>query len=322
MTTAKKTLKELFSPEEIKALVRPSDLRGAWEVLTTWAMIAGSFALVAWWPHLWTVLVALVVLGGRQLALSVLMHEASHRSLFRSRWLNETVGTWLCAAPVWTHLKKYRKHHKAHHNFTQTDKDTDLGLVEPFPTSRASMFRKFARDLFGISGLRRLVALVLMDFGFLSYTASVDAKRLPQAGRSLLDVLRTGAKNTAPVVLSNAAIFGGLALVGKPALYLLWIGAYLTTFSLFLRIRSIAEHACTTHTTDTFLNTRTTYANPLARLTVAPHFVNYHLEHHLLRSVPCYRLRRFRALLQERGALDGSVYANGYLQVLRQVSSP
>jgi hypothetical protein len=27
------------------------------------------------------------------------MHEAAHRALFRTPWLNENVGTWLCAAP-------------------------------------------------------------------------------------------------------------------------------------------------------------------------------------------------------------------------------
>ena len=44
---------------------------------TTWALIAATFALVAWRPNVLTVAVALVLLGGRHLALAVLMHEAS-----------------------------------------------------------------------------------------------------------------------------------------------------------------------------------------------------------------------------------------------------
>ena len=41
---------------------------------------------------------------------------------------------------------------------------------------------------------------------------------------------------------------------------------------------------------DPLRNTRTTRATPLARLLVAPYFVNYHLEHHLFLFVPCWRL--------------------------------
>jgi fatty acid desaturase len=66
------------------------------------------------------------------------------------------------------------------------------------------------------------------------------------------------------------------------------------------------------------LNTRTTLANPLARLTVAPHHVNFHLEHHLLPKVPHYRLRAFHELLEARGAYADATMANGYASVLRQ----
>ena len=103
-------------------------------------------------------------------------------------------------------------------------------------------------------------------------------------------------------------------------LYLLWVGAYLTTFSLVLRIRAMAEHACTDATTDPFFNTRTTQANLLAKLSVAPLAVNYHLEHHLLPTVPLYSLPRMHALLSERGALEGCHVAPNYRAVLRDVT--
>ena len=55
----------------------------------------------------------------------------------------------------------------------------------------------------------------------------------------------------------NGAMLGALWLAGQPLLYLLWIGAYLTTFSLIIRIRSMAEHGRTPLTKDPFENTRT-----------------------------------------------------------------
>jgi fatty acid desaturase len=69
-----------------------------------------------------------------------------------------------------------------------------------------------------------------------------------------------------------------------------------------------------------FRNTRTTRAHVLARLTVAPHHVNYYLEHHLLPTVPHYRLPRLHALLRERGAYEDAAFAASYRQVLSLVT--
>ena len=315
-------VRDVLSRDEIRDLTRASNWRGALSLVSDWAVIAGSFALVAHQPDALTILAALVLIGGRQLGLSVLMHECSHRSLFRSRALNEILGRWVIAAPVWTDLDRYRKHHMKHHNHTGTEADPDLGLVTPFPAPRRSMIKRFARDLSGVTGLKRLFGLLLMDFGFIEYTASVDVRRIDQSGRGVWDVVKTGARNLTPVVLTNALLFGALALLGHGWLYLLWVGAYLTTFSLFVRVRSMAEHACTERSADFFRNSRTTEANALSRLVVAPLNVNYHLEHHLLMTVPHYNLRRMRALLDERGALRGTHSASGYLEVLRQMVSP
>lgn len=315
-----KKITEVLSPAEIKAFTRPSNWRGALAVATTWALIAGSFALVAWHATWWTVLIALFVLGGRHLGLAILMHEASHRSLFANRKVNDWVGEWLCAAPSWSHLHKYRKHHMAHHAHTGTDADTDIGLVRPFPITRGSLVRKFARDLSGISGLKRVVALLAMDLGYLEYTASVGAEKIDQRDRTVGHWLRTAVGNLGPVLLTNGILFGTLWAVGHPELYLLWIASYLTTFSLFVRIRAMAEHACTREVSDPFGNTRTTLAGPLARLSVAPHRVNYHLEHHLLMTVPYFQLPKLHRVLEARGALEHAAVANNYAEVLRLVT--
>src|SRR5690606_33864349 len=127
-------------------------------------------------PLAWVV--GVVLLGGRQLALAILMHECSHQSLFRSRALNAHVGKWLCAAPVWQRLDDYRRHHLAHHGHTSLEGDPDLGLVAPFPASRAGLARKFLRDLTGVAFLRRTLGLLAMDLGLYTYTASTGATRV------------------------------------------------------------------------------------------------------------------------------------------------
>lgn len=101
-------------------------------------------------------------------------------------------------------------------------------------------------------------------------------------------------------------------------LYLLWLGAWLTTNKLVARIRSIAEHAVVPDPTDPFGQTRTVRAGWLARLLIAPNQVHYHLEHHLLMTVPHYNLPKLHRMLRERGLLERACIANDYGEVLRQ----
>ncbi len=312
---------EILTTDEIRDLKTLSDRRGAMAVASTWCLIAGAFALVAWHPAIWTIVPALVILGGRHLALAILMHDASHYSLFKTRWLNDLVGSWLCAYPTWQHLTRYREHHMAHHKWAGSEKDPDADLVAAFPTSPASLKRKFARDVAGISGVKRIYGLLLMDFGFIKYTVSSNVVHLPQKGRTLRSIVAMGTRNLTGMLVTNALLLSVATLVGKPWLYLLWLGSYLTLFSVFIRIRSIAEHACTAQGLDPFSNTRTTEANILCRLTVAPHRVNYHLEHHLLMTVPYFNLPRLHRLLEAKGVLKNAFRARGYGEVLLTASS-
>jgi fatty acid desaturase len=64
-------------------------------------------------------------------------------------------------------------------------------------------------------------------------------------------------------------------------------------------------------------NTRTTRANILERLFIAPYYVNYHLEHHLLFYVPCYNLPRIHRILGESRFADRMEVQPNYLAVLR-----
>jgi fatty acid desaturase len=311
-------VRQILTRDEVRSLTRRSNIAGFWAIGSTWAVIVGTFAVLARWPNPATFVAAVVVLGGRQLALAILMHEAAHRTLFENRFLNDAVTDWLCARPVHANVEKYRKHHLRHHAHTSTSEDPDLSLITPFPTTRKSLVRKFARDLLGATGLKRWFGLTLMDMEVLGYTVAGDAKRLPKNGRRTRDYLLAGVRNGAGFVLTNVAIAGGLALAGHLWVYWAWVVADLTTFNLFVRIRSLAEHACTERTDDPYKNTRTTHAGLLARMTVAPIRVNYHLEHHLLVAVPFYQLPKLHRLLRERGAIPA---APTYLDVMRIVSA-
>jgi fatty acid desaturase len=260
-----------------------------------------------------------IVHGGRQLALAVMMHEAAHGTLFRTRWLDEVLVDWLCARPVWSDVARYRRHHLGHHAHTGTERDPDLGLALARPMTRRSLARKIARDLAGASGLKRVFGLLLIDAEVLAYDVGGGVRRAPWRGIGAH--ARALARHVWKPLVANAALFGLLLALGHGWLYTAWIAAYLTTFSLFVRVRSLAEHACMARSAEPLLNTRTTRAGLLARITVAPLHVNLHLEHHLLPTVPWFRLPALGRLLAERGVVPEGSKARGYVEVLRTVSA-
>jgi len=68
---------------------------------------------------------------------------------------------------------------------------------------------------------------------------------------------------------------------------------------------------------DPLRNTRTTRAGFFERLFIAPYYVNYHLEHHLLFYVPCYNLPRLHKILSESRHAGRMEVQPGYAAVLR-----
>ncbi len=79
------------------------------------------------------------------------------------------------------------------------------------------------------------------------------------AWRALTEVARA-CDQMAPTALTNAVLWSVPALSGHAWLYGVRVPAYLSALPLFMRIRSIAEHACLTRTADVRPNTRTTRA--------------------------------------------------------------
>jgi fatty acid desaturase len=296
-----------LTADEIKALREMRDWRSWLSIAANWGLVAAAFALVALFPNPLSIVLALFVIGGRQLGFAVLMHEAAHRTLLRDRRLNDWVGNWLCAYPIWSDLYPYRPYHLQHHAKTGTAEDPDLVLITPFPITRDSLRRKIWRDLSGQTGWKRAKATLRRDLG----RTQGRVKRNFDAG---LDSLHG-------VIIANAVLLGILTACGHPWLYLLWAAAWLTTYSLAMRIRSIAEHAMTPDQEDELRNTRTTLARWWERLLIAPNRVNFHLEHHLLMTVPHYNLRRMHEMLRARGVIDRACVAHGYREVLGLAAS-
>jgi fatty acid desaturase len=328
----------IFAADEWRALTRVSRWRGIWLVLHGWGSVALIIAAALWVGHWIAWLPAIALIGGRQLGLAILMHEGAHGLLHPDRRLNNWLGEWPTGAAVGSDLQSYRTYHLTHHRFTQQPEDPDLGLSRPFPTSRASLWRKVLRDLSGQTFLKQRSAQFALAWRGLRAMLRGGSASGPKGSAAGTPFNRQGAAGiNAPSDGSEAGAIAVARTVGRflvvqaillalsLALYgwtpfLLWLAALATTFQLALRIRNIAEHACTaTGPGDPFSHARTTYASLTERALVAPYWVNYHAEHHLFMGIPCYRLATVHDLLVERGHAQRMTLADGYADVMRQV---
>ena len=343
--------REIFAADDWAAITRISPWRGIWLAVHAWLIVMLTAGGAAWlWQIHWAAGIAatpfaIAILGGRQLGLSILMHDGAHGLLHPKRKINNFFGQWITGAATGSDLFAYRAYHLTHHKFTQQAEDPDLGLSQPFPTSRASLRRKVIRDLTGQTFFKQRShqfaaawrgALAMLK-GQQSETGQSEAgQRDHSAGKPMNVQGRSGvgapisntdgAKLTAKTVgrfLLVQAIFLAISLASFGWVpFLLWTAALATTFQLFLRIRNIAEHACTaTGSADPFSHARTTIAGMPERATVAPYWVNYHAEHHLFMGVPCYHLPAAHALLGKGGHHARMTISLGYRAVMRQVVS-
>lgn len=289
-------LSDYLSREEITALMRRSDAHAWWAFAFNWGLIAAAFALVVRWPGVISVLIAVPVIAGRQLALGILVHDCAHHALFRRAQTNMVVGQWLAGWPMNIPVAAYRTYHLTHHRHAGTAQDPDLGFVAAYPVSPATLRRKLLRDATGQTGWRDLKATL----------ARFDARR------------------QWPWLAFHGLLLAVLALAGAPWAYALWWVALIFVYPVIMRLRQIGEHGVVRGRgdPDPRNNTATTLVSWWERLLIAPAHVNWHLEHHIAPAVPPYRLARLHALLAARGFQDGfDPPSRGYRDVIRRATS-
>lgn len=295
---------DLLTKDELAKVTAKSDWRGAWMVLCQYAIVAGIFVVAALWINPLTLVLGTLLLGPRFLGFGVLSHECGHKTLFRTRWLNGFVAEWLLSPPSFANNRAYMRGHLQHHRLAGTDQDPDLPNYRDYPITRERLKRKIKRDITGQTGWRSVKGIALRIW---------TMKKLDWENRACL--LRG--------LAFNLGLLGILAATGHAYLYLMWAAAFVFVQPLISRLRQVAEHGGVPdlYDPDPRKNTRTTYVSPLMRL-VVPHRVNFHLEHHMLASVPAYRLKTLHEILKSKGFYDEVDFPNGYLDMIRKVTVP
>ncbi len=303
--------KDHFTADEWKSLSRRSAWHGLWLVAHAWLVIGLAMAAAIIWPNPVTFLLAIMIIGARQLGLAILMHDAAHGCIHPNLKVNDLVGEWLCGQPVGASLSRYRNYHLSHHKYAQQPEDPDLVLSAPFPTTRQSLRRKMVRDLTGQTFFKQRIAPPIAAF-----------RKSREAGQSSIASTAFIAGHMGRFLAINAAMLAGFSLCGLWwAYFVFWIVPMATWYPLITRLRNIAEHACVPDNEDPLRHARTTRASLLERALLAPYYVNYHCEHHMFMHLPCWSLPRAHKLLTAKGTTGRMEVRDGYLGVLATASS-
>jgi fatty acid desaturase len=205
------------------------------------------------------------------------------------------------AAPILSDMQSYSRQHSIHHKDVGTANDPDLANYAAYPISKASLMRKFSRDLVGVTGLKYWMYLL---------KTRAPSQHSVVTNKALLRGL-----------MVNFALWLLCYMTNQAWLFLIWVVAFHTVYFLFLRIRHVGEHAAVPNASspNMFENTRTTRASWWERLFVSPVYVNYHVEHHLLPSVPPYKLPTMHKWLVANQAYKNTAVPAGYIPMLRSV---
>lgn len=269
---------------QVRSLSVVSPHRWLSMVILDWAIVIIAIAICEkfWsWP---LYLLVIVIIGSRQHALAILMHEAVHYRFASSKFWNDLLANVLTSYPLLVSLERYRDFHLEHHLHTNGPGDPErISLVDPSrrpPFSPLSFWLYTVIDLIGLTSFR--VVLSASYFSFM---------RKPRSGRNGFhqpQVVWGTLQRPLFSLLMIVVILKAGCLWGVLIYWLVPMGTYLNAV---LRIRSLAEHQGLPFR-DNLGGTRNVIVGPIAAFFLAPHNVNYHLTHHLYPSVPCYNLAR------------------------------
>ncbi|MFL2706427.1 MAG: fatty acid desaturase family protein [Gammaproteobacteria bacterium] len=298
---------DVLDKSQLNEIRQQNDLRNIFALFFDWGLMTLGLYIFYYYPSVLTFLASVVMIGSRQFALAVLAHDGAHNLLFSNSKINDFISQWFCAYPIFQDNRVYRPYHLKHHRFTETDDDPDLVLSAPFPITKESFFRKVLRDLSGVTGYKR-------------YSSSLITIFRTEAVSSSEKVLKIWNKIHGFLIV-NFTIFILISLFFHWSLFFLlwWLPAF-TYYSLIIRIRNIAEHCVTPGESD-LDNTRTTKASLIMRFLLAPHRVNFHLEHHLFMMCPWYNLPKAHSMMIENGYKDKMCVESSYRSVLLKAVS-
>lgn len=223
-------------------------------------------------------------MGAVQHNIATFVHEVAHGHLFSNKNLNEKLGQFFFAAPLFGYVEDYRFFHWEHHRHTgKVDRDPELLLyrtlglkTEGFTTGEViKVFLKSVSGIYAVKGL-----LFMNKFYFAKRKEGlIKNPGLFEHGTVAFWLI------VIPMLMWKLELLGTYLLV--------WIVPMLTIFTTLLLWHGFGEHV---REKDSCLceNTFTHRFDLLTTLFLYPINSSFHLEHHLYPQLPWHGLKSFR----------------------------
>lgn len=328
---------ELTSPIErfsrkrhIETVRRLSKVNG-WKVtgylMLHWLMIIGSLTIMGlmmhWGTPLWARILAfiagMIVIASRMQALGVMMHDATHYMLYKSRTVNDVVADLFISFPIGMSTTLYRKTHFRHHRFTNTEEDQDLAAQREerewyeWPKTKWGCFLAIVRSLFGMN----------FHKGWILFKHWAPWKHLFD---KIDDDFPLRARILYVVSITCVYGFFAWAISANPVMACTLMAMYalagMTVLNLVNRLRATAEHLGLEYTHE-LNSSRTIIPRLWERFLIAPYGVSYHLEHHLFPSVPGFNLPELhRELMKDAEFAEKAHITNSYVGLIAELMTP
>ena len=272
--------------EKLRDLTRRSDGRGFLQVLPHLALVviyaAAAFYAAARLPR-WTLLPILFVHGSLFAFLANGFHELTHGTVFKTKILN-TVFLWIFSFLCWNSHVAYKASHTRHHLYT-LHPPRDLEVVLPMRLTLGGFLLSAIIDPVGF-------------YGSVSATARIALGRLSGEWEHALFPESDEAQRRRLFTWARITLTGHALIIVVSAVTGLWLVAVLTTGAIFYGrwvffLNTYSQHTGLQDKVPDFrLCTRTIKHNPALQFLYF--HMNFHTEHHMYASVPCYNLGRLR----------------------------
>lgn len=298
----------------------PNDAFGWRAVVVLFGVLLGAVAALPYLVDRWGPLAiapALPIIGAYVYKLTILMHECCHRTLFRSRSVNDRVGV-VAGGFLVTSYDAFCRGHWQHHRHCGTDEDgEESDYLTLQDASAATLVVHLLKPLLGVQAAKMAlgaVAAIVRRRGTGRETAGEQHAQVPAPAPIV-----SPAAQLAAIALCQVAI-AWLATGGGRHLWLVFVyPATAATFGLFFsRVRAFCEHVRLDRHLDE-CSVRSHLPNPVDRVFFYTLNMNLHVEHHLFPQVPACHLPRVRARLQEAGYLTPAMTSRFILATIAGV---
>jgi fatty acid desaturase len=275
----KKDIPEAILPQ-LAALEQKDNWHNIIYVGADWLIIALAIVITSLARmNIIVYVLAVIVIGSRQRGLMNLLHEASHKKLFKNRAANAVIGRVFTSYPMGASFTAYQSNHYIHHGFLwdfnkdpKTQRYTELGLVSP-PSHWWAFFRQ------------QILRPLLLTHVFYNIKSALSLKD----ERSDESPVRYGFIALIIITVLATHVWWGFLFF--------WLVPFCTSFQVIRYWNEMAEHAGLP-SYDAWMATRNWTSVLWMQWLMGPHHDDlYHLTHHLFPLIPHYRLAKAHRLL-------------------------